>query len=170
MNYEAVEQSIAARLAPMVVAGYGVAVLPDVQADFKNPIGPQVWVAYQKSTFDQTSVDPRHFSTGPTHQKEVLNFELTIQAKKLRGNSGVYKTIELARRLLIGFRPDNCHKLYMVEVVPAQYEENLWTYKMMMACQSVSLEQAEADEDVDITRITLNNDDFNEEVVAPPAT
>lgn len=170
MNYQVIEESIAARLAPMVTAGYKVDVLPDVQADFKNPIGPQVWVSYQKSTFDQTSDDPRHFSTGPTHQKEVLNFELTIQAKKLRGNSGVYKTIELARLLLVGFRPTNCHKLYMVQVVPASYEENLWTYKMMMACQSVVLEQAPADEDVIITKITLDNDDFNEQVVAPPAT
>jgi hypothetical protein len=175
MNYQTTEASIVTRLAPMVVAGYAVAALPDVQADFINPIGPQVWVAYQKSKFDQTNDDPKHLSMGSTHQKEVLNFELTIQSKKLRGNNGVYKTLELVRLLLVGFRPTNCHKLYMVEVSPVQYEENLWTYKMLMACQSVVIEQPDTEEEVLITKLTLDSgtpeydeDPLNENIVIQP--
>ncbi len=162
MNYQVIEESIAERLDSMKDAGYGVAVLPDVEADFKNPIGPQVWVSYQKSKFDQTSDDPRLYGSGPTHQKEVLNFELTIQAKKLRGNAGVYKTLELVRLLLVGFKPTNCHKLYMIEVAPATFKENLWTYKMHMACQSVVIEHGDAEEDVLIEKLTFDDMSNNE--------
>lgn len=170
MNYEVIEKSISDRLKNVLnAAGFHVAVMPEVQAEYKSTTQRgAVYVSYQRSKFDQTSDDPRHFSTGPTSQKEVLNFEVTIEAAKLRGNGGVHKAVELVRTLLIGFRPTNCHKLYMVEVRPETWAENLWSWKVLMACQSAAIEAPEDDEEALITRIRLENEEFNETVQAPP--
>lgn len=157
MNYQAVEESIAEQLSSLSSVGISSAVLPDVQADYKTPIGPTAWVSYVESSFEAVNLTPTHFSIGPTIQNEVLNFEMTIQAKKLRGDAGIYKVIELVRRKLLGFAPTNCHKLYLVKVIPEQFAENLYTYKLLMACSSVAMEDFEEEGGVLITRIQLDD-------------
>lgn len=168
MNYGSVEQSIKDRLqAPLAAAGILVDVLPNTQADYRTPQGPFVWVNYERSRFDQTSDDPKHQSTGPSMQKEVLNFNITLNARTLRGNGGIFAMAQLVRSLLYGFQPANCHKLYMVEVSPEKFEENLWTYKMVMACQSVVMEAGDDETELLITQIKLDNTNTTEEIIIP---
>lgn len=172
MNYEAVEQSIVTRLnSPLTTAGFDVQSLPEKETDYKTPSQkPKVWVAYSKSKFDQISDDPRILSTGSTVQKEVLNIELTIQSTKLRGNAGIFKGIELVRKRLIGFEPTNCNKLYMIQVMPQEYKENLWTYTVIMGCYSMVVEEGEDEQVPDLKMITLDNEPYNEEWEFPQTT
>ena len=170
MNYSVAETSIVERLGPLA-AEFSCEVLqmPSTQAEYKTPTGPFVWVSYERSKFDQTNDDPRLQSSGPTIQKEVMQFQITFNAKTLRGEKGIHVLMAAARLLLVGFKPTNCHKLYMIEVTPEKFEENLWTYKMVMGCQSVVMELDGDDDEVgaEITRIRLENTDFNEIVEAP---
>ena len=63
MNYETAEQSIITRLAPLTVGGaVDIKALPDVQQDYKTPVKPTIWVAYQKSSFEQVNQSPTHYS------------------------------------------------------------------------------------------------------------
>lgn len=158
MNYSEAEQSIVGRLSPLVETGIQVSLMPNVLTEWVTPTGPYIWVSYERSRYDQTNDDPRFTSSGPTMQKEVLQFNITINARKLRGgNGGIMEIISAARALLYGFKPANCHALYMIEISPEKFDENLWTYKMVMGCQSVVMQ---ADDEVIgelISRITLES-------------
>lgn len=170
MNYEAIEKSILDKIKPaFVAAGFFAQVMPEVKAELKTTTQKgAVYVSYQGSTFDQTSQDPRHLSTGPTSQKEVLNFEITVEAAKLRGVGGVHKAIEYLRALLVGFRPVNCHKLYLTGVRPDDYIEGVWSWKVLMACTSAVVEDFDETDGQELLRqIMLENETSGDDIGVP---
>jgi hypothetical protein len=109
--YSDIESLIVSRLQPMTNGGgVDVLILPEVEDEFQRPFGAgRVTVAYKSSDF------PALKSTFEIVQDELLHFEVVVQARKLRGSNGVHAMVEAIKRLLVGFRPTDCSKMYLVK-------------------------------------------------------
>lgn len=162
MNYELIEEQIRERLATVMGHGYTVVALPEVEEDLKRLIDkPKVTVSYKGSDFgtmgrsDQAEV----VSLGAVIvHKEVLTFDIVMQAKKLRGEYGLYGMIPMAQNALMGFMPDDCEKMYILKFGYVTFEQGIWTYCLKMATTSIRVEDAEYSNAPPIEKITIDSD------------
>lgn len=164
MNYGELEEAIVTRLAPLAQAGHEVVSQPENQNDFKRTVnGARVTVGYVGSEFAKVS------STAQIRQEETPKFEVAIQARKLRGNGGLYSVIEAIRTLLIGFRPPHCERMRVMEIGLVDYVDSVFTYSIVFGATSLAVEQFAAEDAVLIRKITIDsNPDNPGAVVAPP--
>ena len=167
MNYEQIETDVVAKLAPLDLANFNAVIRPENENEYaasKKAIDKGcVFVGYTSGTFKATTDKPELNTTDILVQDEVVNIELAFQCRKLRGNNGLFKMIEIAKKLLLGYRPSNCTKIYMVRMEPPMWNEGLWTYTLMIACEGMLVEHDEEDTGALITRITLENSVLTDE-------
>jgi len=90
MNYEQIELDIVNRLSVLSTANVTVVPMPEVQGEYKRPVGTgmRVSVMYKSSDFDKS------ISTSSIVQKEIISVEIVLQASKLRGANGLYRLQE----------------------------------------------------------------------------
>lgn len=169
MNYEEIETDIVERLAPLTAANFKAVIRPENEKEYddaKKAIDKGcAFVGYSNGSFRATTDKPELKTTDILVQTEVVNIELAFQCRKLRGNNGLFKMVEISKQLLLGYRPTNCTKLYMVRMEPPMFLEGLWTYTLMVACDAEIVEHDTEDLGVLITRITLENEQLNESIV-----
>lgn len=148
-------------MATIMGSSYVVIALPEVEDDFKRPVEkPQVTVAYKGSDFgtmgraDQADT----LSTGGLiAHREVLSFDIVLQAKKLRGTGGLYGMIPMAQNSLMGFSPDNCDKMYILKFGYVEFKEGIWSYSLKMATTTIRVEDAEYSNQPPIEQIILDS-------------
>jgi hypothetical protein len=160
MNYEQAETDIYTRLLPFQGANIEVVKLPETQEDFKRPFAKAKFtVGYKGSKWK----DPQ--STGHISQVEELLFEIAIQSRTLRGAKGLYSLKKLLTQALVGFTPTDCDKIYAKESgmtgVSETLNDGVWTYCVIVACTTLSVEDFEEDLSVILSRITTNREDEN---------
>lgn len=153
MDYLQGELDIVDRLAPFKTLDVQVELQPQAQADFKRPFKKgRIVVGYKGSKWH----DPK--STAEISQDEEVMFQIDFQSRTLRDDIGIYKMLAIATQGLVGFAPTHCDKLYCKESgytpLNAIYEDGVWTFSMIMACRSVSVEDFEEDLSVIIKRFT----------------
>lgn len=157
MNYEQAEQDILTRLTPFVTAGaIDMVLIPQNQADFKRPFQKgKITICYKGSKWG----DPR--STAQISQEEEVMFQIEIQSRTLRGDRGIYLMKKALNQALIGFAPTDCDRMYAKESgmtsVAETLNDGVWTYSLIVACKTISVEDYEEDLSVILRRIT-NND------------
>lgn len=169
MNYESIETAIINKLAPLDDVGFKAVVRPENEkeyADAKKAVeGGCVFVGYSNGSFRATTDKPELKTTDVMVQDEVVNVELAFQCRKLRGNTGLFKMIEITKRLVLGFRPPSCTKIYMVRMEPPMWNEGLWTYTLIVACDAMIVEHDEEEVGALIEKIRLENTVLNEDIV-----
>lgn len=153
MDYSQAELDIVSRLAPFKTLGVQVELTPQAQADFKRPFTKgRIIVGYKGSKWH----DPK--STAEMSQDEEVMFQIDFQSRTLREDIGIYKMLGIATQGLVGFAPSNCDRMYCKESgytpLNAIYEDGVWTFSMIMACRSVSVEDFEEDLSVIIKKFT----------------
>ncbi len=155
MNYEQLEADIVTRLStPLNTAGFDVVPLPEVEAEYTQPIEKgKVTVAYKESSFPGGVK-----STSEIVQEEQITVELFLQCMKLRGAAGIYNLIRLVKARLVGFRPTHCNKLYLVKTGFVEKVDNLWTYTMHVQCMSMVVESPDEIVENLLKRIVLENE------------
>lgn len=153
MDYEASEDLIIARLAPLVTAGCEVVPLPDVQAQVKKPITkPRITVAWNGSDTDPTS------STGNMIQSSTSGFEITIQWNKKRGAGGIYALMKIIKIYLLGFelRTASGGKMWLNKEEFADYDEqSIWNYRMLFSVKSMEAEAATTEADILLSQLNF---------------
>jgi hypothetical protein len=164
--YSDIEQEIVTRLQPLTNGGgVDVVPLPQVEAEFIRPLNAgRVTVAYKSSEF------PGIRSTFEIVQDELLQFELVVQARLLRGNAGLHKIVEAVKRTLLGFMPTDCSKMYLVKngFTSRDPEQNIWTYSMIFETKYVLVEDAEEETGPTLQGLEfIYNDEYTEPVIPP---
>ena len=169
MNYEEIETDVVAKLAPLSAANFTAVIRPENEKEYeeaKKAINRGcVFVGYTSGTFRATTDRPELKSTDILVQDEVVNIELAFQCRKLRGDNGLFKLIEISKKLLLGYKPSNCSKIYMVRMEPPMWNEGLWTYTLMIGCEGMLVEHDEEEVGALITRIRLENEALNETII-----
>lgn len=161
MNYEQLEEDIVARLSPLLDAGFDVVALPEVEAEYTQPIAKgKVTVAYKESSFPGGVK-----GTSEIVQEEQVTTELFLQCTKLRGSAGIYNLIKLVKARLVGFRPTDCNRLHLTKLGFIEKIDNLWTYTLHLQCMSMVIEQPDDVVEVLLKRIVLDNETTEDQVV-----
>jgi hypothetical protein len=164
--YSDIESQIVTRLQPLTNGGgVDVVQLPQVQAEFERPLNAgRVTIAYKSSEF------PSIRSTHEIVQDEHLQFEVIVQCRLLRGNAGLHKIVETTKRLLLGFRPTDCSKMYLVKhgFTSHDNEGAIWTYSMIFETKYVLVEDAQEETGPNLEEILFEYNDEYQEPVTPP--
>lgn len=152
MNYEQAEEDIKDKLNPLVGAGVLVGVMPENQADYKKPsAAPQVWVCYSGDDYEKPK------GVGTIVQDGLINFEIVLQAKKLRGVNGIYQLFDLIQKLLLGFEPTDCTKLYLSKKELLKLDENLWEYHIIFSASTIACEVESDEDEIILNQITIGD-------------
>lgn len=134
MNYEAIETEIVSRLNEDVslTAIADVEVLPDSVDNYKTPVQKGlVTVVFLGEKYDSNQ------SVGQVSQHSTATFNISIQARLLRGVKGVYAISELVKQALVGFAPSDCGKLSLGDHDFAGYQNDIWEHSITLKCRSL---------------------------------
>lgn len=150
--YHGIETEIVNRLQQLNSVNFEVVQTPQVEAEFARPFAKsRVTVSYIKSEFEVPK------STNQISQKEVMSFQITVQARMLRDNIGVHAVTEIIRRKLVGFQPTECSKMYLIDNKFVERDETtaIWTYSMTFATTYIVVEDFEYDLEPLLQLITM---------------
>lgn len=173
MNYTQAETDIVGRLVAALPSEYVITDIPEKQADFDRPwTKGRITVAYSGSTFGHKEKGSL-LSTNAIAQEETAEFTISIQARSLRGENGIHKSISRVKKIVTGFKPSDCDRLFLKEGAFQEeqpYHEGVWTYQLCVACTTRAV-QDEQDDDLDqalITRLKfLDETNTNDEIIIP---
>lgn len=161
--YSQIESEIVDHLEVITNGGaVDVVQLPQIQEEYQRPFNiGRVTVAYKSSDFGEPG-SPYEIS-----QEERIHIEVVIQARSLRGNTGLHAITEAVKRRLIGFRPTDCTKMYLVK---NGFTENnpdtaTWAYSMVFESRYLLVEDKEYNTENPVEDIIF---EYNEEVPSIP--
>jgi hypothetical protein len=143
MEYEQLENDIVARLTPGL-PGVEVSALPDTLVEFNKSFKTgKITVAYKGSKFNKAQ------STNALSQQETVEFELIVQARLLRGATGVYTFLEQVKRLILGYKLTHTDRVYLQDqaLIVSDAKAETFTFSMGVACVKLTVEETNLDED-----------------------
>jgi len=169
MMYEALEQSLADRLAPFAQAGVNVRVVPETESERKRPLPvteAQFTVIYSGSEYGDTN------STSSVIQNEEIYISVVIESTFLRGGLGVYNLLFTLKKALIGFKPYGCQKIQAVKhhsigSPEAIKRDNMWEYQAVFKTSTTLVEDYLEDITSLISKITYVDTPDGETTVIP---
>jgi hypothetical protein len=100
-------------------------------------------------------------STAYIQQAEIVDIVFECVSTRRRGPGGILDLWQTVSRVLLGFKPINCDRLYYksAELASRNAEFNIWTHTIHMACKKMITQEYD-DENVAgprITSISFNN-------------
>lgn len=138
MNYAIVETEIVNRLKnnPALSEMAEIIVLPDSIDEYKTPVVKGlITVVFMSEKYDKNQ------STGQVSQHSTATFNVAVQARTLRGSKGVYAISELAKKVLVGFRPTDCGMLSLAEHSFELYQNDIWEHSIVYSCRSLRTQE-----------------------------
>jgi hypothetical protein len=143
MNYGIAEQEIVARITAYITELgktdlYEAAVIPETEQQYtefySNFTKARVAVQYVDSQYDAGS------STGIALQEEKAKFRLTYEARKLRGEGGLYNLMEVTKLALVGYRPSNADRLTVAKYGLLEFEQGAWQPYLEFECKTLNVQ------------------------------
>lgn len=137
MNYENAENEIAERLEGIddIRSVADIMLLPDAVANYDTPVNKcLITVAFLSEKFDKNQ------SIGEVSQHTTVSFIISIQARRLRGNNGVYAVSELVKRGVEGLILKDGGRLTLVEQEFSNYQNDVWEHSLTVSCKSLRAE------------------------------
>lgn len=138
MKYEIAENEILAKLNANaeLTAISDNEVLPDSVDDYKTPVHKGlVTVVFLSEKHDANQ------SIGQVSQHTTVTFNVSIQARLLRGLTGVYAIAEEIKKTLIGFAPSDCGPLSLGQHEFAGYQNDVWEHSITFSCRSLRTQE-----------------------------
>lgn len=139
---EDIENSIITQLTPLISSNLQIVPLPENEADYLKPlIVNRVTVMYFDSEYGDS--DNPVASTGIVVQAEKVFIEITIESKRLRGNSGVYTVWNAIKGLLLGFTPTDCDRLRLLKfgIDNKGKKDTTWAYCGILYCTRLEVQK-----------------------------
>jgi hypothetical protein len=153
MNYEQAEIDIKNKLNVLELAGVLVDIMPESQKAYIKPQEKaRIWVCYSGDDYQNPTGNG-----GAIVQKGTVNFEVVLQARKLRGTHGIYQLLDLIQQILLGFSPTDCGKLFLNKKELLKLDENIWEYHILFSCNTVAVEGEGPEEDIMVHQITVGD-------------
>lgn len=135
MNFEPIQTSIVNQLTATFSAKslpFQVAHLPDNDADYIKAVQKQiVFVAYTGST------SPGLTSTNPVIQERKVQFAVECFSRMLYGENGISVVADNVEKSLVGFKPLNCGRLYLVKDDIIRGQDHIWTHSFQFECTTI---------------------------------
>ncbi len=164
VTYSEIEAEIVSHLG-VIENGGGVDVvqLPSTQEEFARPFAAgRVTVAYKSSDFG----DPK--SPFEVSQEELIQVELVVQARNLRGANGLHAITDKVKKRLLGFSPTDCSKMYLTKNGFSDHnpDTGLWSYSMLFQTKYLLVEDKTFNTEAALEQVTFEYNEQNPSV--PP--
>lgn len=160
MKYWELEDDIVARLTASLSSVADIVALPDNQDANRRPtVKPRVTVSYFHSMFGEGRYGDRlpTLSTDGAVQEENIQFKVTIESKKRRGEGGLLELLTAVRQSVTGYEPRGLDKIKILEQKFEDFAENLWSYSVLFATKGIVIEEGTIE-----NLPNLNTVDFDE--------
>ena len=136
MFFEQLENDVKARLQTMMGSGVEVELEPETETANRTPFAkPRVSVMFDQSEFEKQK------ATGYIAQHETCRLAILIRCRLLRGDNGIYTTVENVRRYIAGYAPPNWSKMWLIKFQFLKRENNLWEYVLTVGSTSMIVEE-----------------------------
>lgn len=158
MNYETLEGYIVARLAAFLQSNAEIIPLPEMDPDVKLPsIKGKITVAYNGSDYEGSE------TSDFVVQPEKISFQVIVQSRKLRGNTGVYTLLSGIQTAILGWKTPVTDKIQFGQAKYVAHENGVWVYSLTLSTMSVAIEEPD-DEDLVISRKLTAVNESHEEI------
>lgn len=146
MNYGTAEEEIAQRINDQFTAldlsdKYFAAPMPDTDKDVKDfeaqIIKARVAVEYMESSIDGDT------ALGNVRQYETVKFRLLFEAKKFRGEGGLYTMIAYVKKFLIGYKITDADPLTLSDMGKLVFEPGVWMPFLVFSCRTINAQSFE---------------------------
>ena len=143
MNIYTSQESIVTALAAAFTAlnaRWVAANLPEAQNQYQIAVpNENVWVVYKGSTADPSS------STNQILQERKVSFAIEIYSRSLYDANGVIAIRDVVEQVLIGFKPTNCQRLYLIKDELTITEDRIWAHVLQFECKTVLVQKEDSD-------------------------
>lgn len=132
MLYSDLENDIIERLS--TISGVDVRPQPENETEANvKAFSPLITVSYQHSEFSGSLTRglPEMFSTDDAVQDEFAEIHVVLQARLLRGESGIYSLLDKIRKKLHGYRPGIWGRMFLKICDYLSNEDGLWTWDVV---------------------------------------
>lgn len=143
MNIYPIQQSIVTKLASdLAVASSDFVAkdLPDSQNDYdvavKKPIAYVIYAGSQAIPSMTANV---------IAQKRNLHFNIEFHSRKLYGNQGLFLVRDVLEQSLIGFKPTNCQRMYLLKDDISKTDEGIWVHVFQLECETMLVQKEDSD-------------------------
>jgi hypothetical protein len=143
MNYGTAEQDIVNKITAYITSIgqtdlYEAALIPETEQQYtdfySNFTKARVAVQYVDSQYDPGS------SAGIGLQEERARFRLTYEARKLRGDGGIYNLMEITKLALVGFRPTDADRMTLAKYGLLEFEQGAWQPYLEFECRALNVQ------------------------------
>lgn len=147
MNYGILETDIVARLNQYFIDNsvsnlFEAVEIPENEGDYRKAFTKsRATVQYLESDFDPSS------SVNQVVQEEKVRFRVSFEARKLRGEGGIYQLMDLVKKSLIGYRPPNCERVTVYRYTVINFEQNLWQPALDFQTRAINVQAFEDEPD-----------------------
>ncbi|SHN45927.1 Gp37 family protein [Chitinophaga sp. CF418] len=145
MNIYPIQQSIVQKLQSVFSAlslPFEGRDLPDTSKDYDTAVvSPIVYVVYAGSTASPS------VTANTIAQERRLRFNAEIHSRLLYRSNGMFVARDMVEQALIGFKPANCQRLYLLQDDIAQSPDDpkLWVHAMQFECVTMLVQKDESD-------------------------
>lgn len=143
MNYGTAEQEIVERINDYITGidkdeFYEASLIPETEAQFTEFYSKftkaRVAAQYIDSQYDPGS------AVGIVSQEEKVRFRLTFEARKLRGEGGLYNLMEITKLALVGYRLSHADRLTLVKYGLLEFEQGAWQPYLEFECKTMNIQ------------------------------
>jgi hypothetical protein len=132
MNIEIIQQSIVTQLQAAFTASsllFTAENIPESEAGYRKAVpNPIAYVVYTGST------SPGVRSSNPVIQDRKLQFSVECLSRVLYGPNGLLKVRDYVELALIGFKPVNCDRMYLVKDDIDRADDSIWAHVFQFEC------------------------------------
>src|SRR5579871_5165669 len=140
MNIEPIQNSIVDQLQGQFTASsltFKALNLPDNEADYRRAVGNGiVFIAYSGSTTEGVN------NTDPVTQYRKLQFHAECFSRTLYGDTGLFAMRDVVEKTLIGFKPLNAERLYLVKDDITRGEDTIWGHIFQFECMTMLVQDS----------------------------
>lgn len=136
--------------------------MPDTEAEYRKAfVKPRLTVIFTGAKFGTRT------GTDPVRQLETVALQVNVQSKRLYTNDGIYPLVEATRLALLGFRPEDCQPMTLVEVQAVSHDVGTYEYVILFEATRPA-HQFPPDEDASLIKtLIFTNPISNQQSIIP---
>lgn len=153
---ETQEQDIAAKItAGLSDSNVEVEVLPETEDAFARPFSKgRISICYNMSKFGDVT------TLSLIRQEDIMEFHIIIQSRKLRSTYGIFDLLNKVKKIIIGYTPSDCGRIYAKSFDFEERFKDVWVYSFKVCCKNMLVEYFDTDSEQlapELNSVTYNN-------------
>ena len=114
--------------------------LPDTSREYENGLViPIAYVVYSGSTASGT------VTSNTIAQPRKVRFSVECYGRTLYRANGLFVLRDVVEQSLVGFKPTNCQRLYLLSDEISQTDDKIWVHVYQFECETMLVQKDESE-------------------------